>query len=265
MKKFLFVFFICISNILVAQNELFFLYKSDWSDAKDMKEATYFMHMLKENDTAFVCRYYNVTGPMLKMETYQDRELTIPKGRFSWYNQNGWLDSTGFVYHGRKDGIWYYMDIDSAHIVVREEYIRGKFQKRIDYRNEKITNADGTSEPLDKPKPKDDNKQDSVIQIEATFRNGLKDWKLYLMKNMKTPERFINLANGYKKASPMVSFNIDKEGNVVEVQLVKTAEWSVDMEALRVIKNSPKWTPATQDGKPVIYRQRQSLTFVVEE
>jgi periplasmic protein TonB len=36
-------------------------------------------------------------------------------------------------------------------------------------------------------------------------------------------------------------------------------------EAVRVIKKGPAWTPAVQNGRNVIYRQKQSITFQVSE
>jgi protein TonB len=247
------------------QKELFFLYKKDWSDAKDIKEASYFMHMQKENDTAFVCRYYNVAGPMIKMETYKDSDLSIPMGTFSWFNENGSLDSTGDVYNGRKDGNWYYMESDSANVAVHEEYERGRFQKRIDHLNKKTTYANGSIVPFKSEEEKEDTARTfTSVQVEASFPKGLRGWRTYLEQNLKIPDRFTNLLKGNGRATVIVTFRVDKTGNVSNVQVQKSAEWSVDMEALRVIQKSPKWEPATQNGKAVIYRQRQSITFVVE-
>jgi periplasmic protein TonB len=36
-------------------------------------------------------------------------------------------------------------------------------------------------------------------------------------------------------------------------------------EALNVIRNGPQWEPAIQNNEPVIYRQKQSITFKVME
>ncbi|MDB5230286.1 MAG: energy transducer TonB, partial [Chitinophagaceae bacterium] len=36
-------------------------------------------------------------------------------------------------------------------------------------------------------------------------------------------------------------------------------------EAVRVIRKSPKWEPAQQNDHYVSYRQKQSITFVVED
>lgn len=266
MKKFLLAFFVFSTSVLNAQNEeLFFLYKKDWSDAKDIKEASYFMHMLKENDTSFVCRYYNVAGPMIKLETYKDSDLSNPMGVFSWFNENGWLDSTGLVYNGRKDGDWYYMERDSANVAIHEEYVRGRFQRRIDYINKRTTFPGGNVVPFKTEEEKEDTARTfTVVQVEASFPKGLRGWKTYLEKNLKIPDRFINLVKGNGRATVIVSFRVDKTGSVSNVQLQRSAEWSVDMEALRVIQKSPKWEPATQNGKAVIYRQRQSITFVSE-
>lgn len=35
-------------------------------------------------------------------------------------------------------------------------------------------------------------------------------------------------------------------------------------EAVRVIKKSKQWIPALQNGNHVIYRQKESITFVVQ-
>ena len=70
-------------------NENFYVFKADWSAAKSIDDSTYFMQEIKDNDTEYVCRYYNKSGPMVRQETYKDESLTIPNGRFCWYNEKG--------------------------------------------------------------------------------------------------------------------------------------------------------------------------------
>jgi protein TonB len=36
-------------------------------------------------------------------------------------------------------------------------------------------------------------------------------------------------------------------------------------EAIRVIKRGPNWKPAVQNGRNVIYRHKQGITFVVQD
>jgi protein TonB len=70
---------------------------------------------------------------------------------------------------------------------------------------------------------------------------------------------------GKGKYVVIVNFLIDKEGKVRDVSFEKSCEWSADAEVFRVFKNAPAWIPAQQNGKAVIYRQKQALTFTVSE
>ena len=62
-----------------------------------------------------------------------------------------------------------------------------------------------------------------------------------------------------------VSFLVDKNGNISQVQALNDPGYGCAQEAVRVIQKGPKWTPAIQNGRNVIYRQKQSITFQVSE
>ena len=36
-------------------------------------------------------------------------------------------------------------------------------------------------------------------------------------------------------------------------------------EAVRVMKLSPNWIPAKQNGKPVLYKNKQTITYSISE
>jgi periplasmic protein TonB len=65
----------------------------------------------------------------------------------------------------------------------------------------------------------------------------------------------------------IVSFEIDKEGNVAEVKADSIPPQCPEcaIEATRVIRTAPRWQHAIQYNRPVIYKLRQPVTFVVEE
>jgi len=46
-------------------------------------------------------------------------------------------------------------------------------------------------------------------------------------------------------------------------KILRSVEYSLDEEAIRIIKNSPKWRSAHQDGRLVKAYRRQPLTFQV--
>ncbi len=77
---------------------------------------------------------------------------------------------------------------------------------------------------------------------------------------MRTPERFLKIFHS-GTYTVTVSFQIDKQGAVQDLYLRKSVEWSADSEVFSIFQKSPLWIPATQNGKPVLYRQVQDISF----
>ena len=225
-------------------NESFYAFNTDWSAAKSIDASTYFMHEIKKSDTEYVCRYYNKFGPMVRQESYLDADLSILNGIFCWYNSDGYVDSTGSVLNGRKDGWWSYLMNDSVNRY-REKYEDGKLIKKEGYQKPDTTQT--TKDSTEKG---------------AIYGKGDGAWNKYISSKIETPDRFIkNMAPGRYVIT--VSFVINKTGKVQDVVLVKSVEWSADAEVFKVIENSPVWKPAVQKGQPVLYRQKQNISFAV--
>jgi protein TonB len=62
-----------------------------------------------------------------------------------------------------------------------------------------------------------------------------------------------------------VSFVIDKDGNVNDVKALNDPGYSAASEAVNIIKDSPKWKPAIENGQPVSFNEKQQIVFVVPE
>ena len=56
-----------------------------------------------------------------------------------------------------------------------------------------------------------------------------------------------------------LQFTVDVDGSVTNVKVLRGVDPSLDNEAMRVVRLSPKWTPGRQKGKPV----RVTYTFPV--
>ncbi|MEI6489702.1 MAG: energy transducer TonB [Bacteroidota bacterium] len=115
--------------------------------------------------------------------------------------------------------------------------------------------------------PKQDEDYDkvfTVVQIPAEFPGGLPAWTKYLERNLN---RDLPVNNGAPpgKYTVVVSFIVDKNGGISEVQAENDPGYGTKEEAVRVIKKGPSWKPAVQNGRNVIYRHKQSITFVVSE
>lgn len=118
---------------------------------------------------------------------------------------------------------------------------------------------------VEAPKQEEDyDKVFTVVQIPAEFPGGLQGWTKYLERNLN---RDLPVENGAPpgKYTVYVTFIVDKEGNISDVQAENDPGYGTKDEAMRVIKKGPKWKPAVQNGRNVIYRHKQGITFQVSE
>jgi antitoxin component YwqK of YwqJK toxin-antitoxin module len=261
---FLPLLFIAFLSQAQKRNESFYAFDKDWKSVNELEGAAYFMHKVKENDTTYVCRYYQTKGPMVLWETYKDEKQTIAHGLFAWYNTEGKLDSSGYYFNDYKNDKWQYNFDDSSKPRIVDEFELGTLIKRTNYTRKLVLYPNGTKLSLDSIEASKDTLKDGSIKIPAKYKGDLKGWSEYLSKNIQTPLRFMQISGPDSQCAIIVEFLIDKKGKVSNVFIHKSCEWSVDMETMRVIKESPGWQPATINGQPVLYRHKQSVTHNVK-
>ncbi len=102
------------------------------------------------------------------------------------------------------------------------------------------------------------------VQIPAEFPGGIKEWQRFLERNLNSD---LPTENGAPTGvyTVTVSFVVDTEGRVSDVKAENDPGYGTRDEAIRVIKKGPKWVPANQNGRPVVYRHKQMITFKVTE
>ena len=230
--------------IVTAQQtkEYFYLYDSAWNSCK-AENAKYMAFVKEVNDTTYRWNYYNYTGPIITVETYRDKDAKIPNGFFAWYDSNGIIDSSGYTVNGKKSGNWYTYS-DTLSVIAGQKWKEGKLIRMIDYTDGYKTTDD----------PNDSLRGD----VAAHFEGGINGWLQYLQKNHQFPLRAHSLSR-YGKV--IVDFIVDSTGKVTVAKLSRSVEFSIDQEAIRVISNSPGWTPAIHNGKKVNAYRRQSINF----
>lgn len=59
----------------------------------------------------------------------------------------------------------------------------------------------------------------------------------------------------------VVSFIVEKDGSLSNIEVIKNLDPSCDYEATRVVKMSPKWNPGKQNGQPVRVRYTFPIKF----
>ena len=116
---------------------------------------------------------------------------------------------------------------------------------------------------------KDEEDYDRVftkVEKEAKFPGGQAAWTRYLERNLNSSIPSDEGAPpGLYKVT--VQFIVDKEGNISNVTAIETPKAcsGCGPEAIRVIKKGPKWEPAVQNGRNVIFQALQAVIFKVEE
>ncbi len=58
-----------------------------------------------------------------------------------------------------------------------------------------------------------------------------------------------------------VRFVVEKNGRITNVQVMQSDNAVLNAEALRVVKNMPRWKPARKDGEPVRVTFELPITF----
>lgn len=104
----------------------------------------------------------------------------------------------------------------------------------------------------------------TVVQVEAKFPGGAAAWKKFLERNLNSNVPVDNGAPA-SKYTVVVSFLVDKNGIISDITALNDPGYGTAEEAVRVLKKSPQWVPALQNGRNVIYRQKQQITFIVTE
>lgn len=107
---------------------------------------------------------------------------------------------------------------------------------------------------------KADGKVYDVVETMPEFPGGNQQLLQYLMEHMQYPADAVAAGKGGRV---LVSFVIDKEGNVTNPTVMKGVSEPLDKEALRVVSGMPKWTPGTQDGKAVDVKYVIPVTFSI--
>lgn len=91
----------------------------------------------------------------------------------------------------------------------------------------------------------------TVVEKQPEFPGGTAELFKYLSKAIRYP--VIAQENGIQ-GRVVCSFVVNRDGSIVDIQVMRGVDPSLDKEAIRVISEMPKWKPGEQRGKPVRVR-----------
>lgn len=149
------------------------------------------------------------------------------------------LTEEGDYQNGMREGKWKFKRLKNE-VSSEEIYKNGKFISGI------TINADGSTVPY------------LTLESLPEFKGGITAFNHYLSKNIQYP---LDAQRQGITGKVFVSFVIEADGTMTDIKLLKSLHPSLDREALRIIRRSPKWKPGYQHGIPVRVVFTQPIAF----
>ena len=99
-----------------------------------------------------------------------------------------------------------------------------------------------------------------TIEHQPEFPGGFKGFYKYLSENMRYPR---DARRAKVQGAVFLSFVVERDGSITDVELVKGGMESLDEEAIRVVSASPKWIPGRQDNREVRVKYKINVSFTL--
>lgn len=130
----------------------------------------------------------------------------------------------------------------------------------------KLVNGDYSKEDIKKKREEaissvDTEKVYLIVDKQPTFPEGISSFRKYINENMVYPEKERRFG---VQGRIFVSFIVGRDGNVSDVKIARGMGNGLDKEALRLIKEGPKWIPAERKGVPVKFQMKIPIIFKIK-
>jgi|APIni6443716594_1056825.scaffolds.fasta_scaffold35697_3 protein TonB len=99
-----------------------------------------------------------------------------------------------------------------------------------------------------------------VVENAPAFPGGDGARMKFLQENIKYPQ--MARESGIQ-GTVYVTFVVERNGSVTDVKILRGIGGGCDEEAVRVVKNMPKWEPGKQRGKPVRVQFNMPIKFTL--
>lgn len=107
----------------------------------------------------------------------------------------------------------------------------------------------------------DGEKAFEVVEEMPVFPGGTPALMKYIAQSIKYP---VEAQKAKIQGRVIVGLIVDKEGNPGHARIIRNVHPLLDAEALRIIKDMPKWEPGKQEGKPVNVQYTIPIVFKLQ-
>jgi protein TonB len=100
-----------------------------------------------------------------------------------------------------------------------------------------------------------------IVEVMPSFKGGdINKFREWVQKRTNYPQVAID---NRIQGKVYLTFIIETDGAVSNVTVVKSVDPVIDVEAVKAIESSPKWSPGLQRGSPVRVRYSMWLNFTI--
>jgi periplasmic protein TonB len=103
-----------------------------------------------------------------------------------------------------------------------------------------------------------------AVDEEAYFPGKEDGWRSFLEQNLN-PTTPVDNGAPAGTYTIYIQFVVDLNGKLSEIKALTKHGYGMEAEVMRILRKSPPWIPAVQDGKPVRAYRKQPVTFQVME
>ena len=126
---------------------------------------------------------------------------------------------------------------------------------------EAIRNDIAVNVPKEEPKQEVAQKVFDVVEQMPMFPGCPAALKEYLAKNVKYP---IPAQENGISGRVVISFVVETDGSITQVQVAKPVDPLLDKEAARVVSSMPTWVPGQQNGQKVRVKYNVPVNFKLQ-
>lgn len=95
----------------------------------------------------------------------------------------------------------------------------------------------------------------------ASFPGGKAAENEYIQKNIKYPPAAME--NGIEGVVGVI-FVVNTDGTIGNIKIKRMIDPDLESESIRLVKNMPKWIPASDNGTPVESQAEVNVTFTLK-
>lgn len=95
-----------------------------------------------------------------------------------------------------------------------------------------------------------------VVEQDPEFPGGMDSLNAWIARNLSYPEQAQDITG-----KVFVTFVVEKDGSITNPKILRDIGGGCGAEAIRVVKNMPRWNPGKQRGKPVRVQFNLPINF----